>query len=229
MKMIAAVCLLALAGSALAQTGTFEAKNVVATWADCPNKKPTEWDPKVFDSSLDSLTQLTEFTKQLTKPCQDSLLDLAGCASDNDAFAEPPSTTTSLSTVNGCCLKDCSDNIKKVIKQGCFDSLLKVICSNPKASAYKTGLFNAGVRCADFNPVCPTGDAAVANVTAAVKEATVAAVNATKAAATEAVAATKDAAKTAVADITKKVTGAAGSVAASAVMAVAGAAALLAL
>lgn len=74
-------------------------------------KKPTEWAPTVFDSSLDSLTNLAEFTKGLTKTCQDALLDLAGCASDNDALNG--GTITSLSTSNGCCLTDCSTNIKK--------------------------------------------------------------------------------------------------------------------
>jgi hypothetical protein len=63
---------------------------------------------------VDALTELTKFTENLSKSCQDTLLDLAGCASDNDAFADPPSTITSLSTSNGCCLTDCSTNIKKV-------------------------------------------------------------------------------------------------------------------
>lgn len=112
-----------------------------------PNRGPTVSSPphththtRTFPPAVDSLTQLTEYTKDLSKACQDSLLDLAGCASDNDAFADPPSTITSLSTSNGCCLTDCSNNIKKAIAQGCFNDLLKVICKDPKASKYKTGL-----------------------------------------------------------------------------------------
>ena len=135
----------------------------------------------------------------------------------------------------------------QAIKQGCFNDLLSVICKDTTAEKFKTGLFNAGVRCADFNAACPGGDkpapaaaakpaAAAANATAAAKpavaNATAAAKEAVKTAAANATAAAKGAAaaaKDVLKDATKAATGSAGGVAASAVMALAGAAALLAL
>jgi hypothetical protein len=60
--------------------------------------------------------QNSKYASAISKKCQDTLLALADCASDNDAFATDPAaaTITSLSTINGCCTKDCSDKIKAV-------------------------------------------------------------------------------------------------------------------
>ncbi|KAI8467550.1 MAG: hypothetical protein J3K34DRAFT_430096 [Monoraphidium minutum] len=225
------VGVLALANAASA---AYVAANVVPTWAECPVKKPTSWDPKVFDSSFESLSTLTDFTEKLSKKCQDSLLSLANCATDNDAFANPPSEVTSLSTTDGCCLSDCSKAIKETVKLGCFDDLLKQICGNPKAEKFQTGLFNAGERCADFVTGCPgtakANATAAAKPMAAVKNATAAAVAATKEVAADATTAVKDAAaatKDAVASVVKS--GAATVAASAAVLGAAAAAALLVL
>lgn len=60
---------------------------------------------------MDALTELSSdrYAANISKACQDSLLALADCASDNDAFAG--GSTTSLSTSDGCCLKSCADSI----------------------------------------------------------------------------------------------------------------------
>lgn len=54
----------------------------------------------------------SKYAANVTKKCQDKLMALADCASDNDAFAD--GTITSLNTVDGCCLKPCVEAIEDV-------------------------------------------------------------------------------------------------------------------
>jgi len=62
---------------------------------------------------VDALTELSDkYASKISKKCQDKLLSLADCTSDNDPFAG--TTTTSLSTTNGCCLTGCAEAIKVV-------------------------------------------------------------------------------------------------------------------
>lgn len=166
--LLAAIFVLGLASSAAAQDAVFLAKNVVAKWADCPVKTPKSWDPKVFDASIDNLAGILDFTSTLSDACQAKLASLNSCATDNESpgtaddfnakltGASAASTgPTSLSTVDGCCLKECADSIQAAIKAGCFKELESSLCGKPEATKYQAGLFNAGIRCANYKASCP--------------------------------------------------------------------------
>lgn len=53
-----------------------------------------------------------KYASAISKTCQDRLMGLADCVSDNDPFSG--ATMTSLSTSDGCCLQGCVDAIQAV-------------------------------------------------------------------------------------------------------------------
>ena len=64
--------------------------------------------------TVDAMTELGQkkYASALSSNCQNLLMGLADCVSENDPFSG--ATTTSLSTSDGCCLQGCVDAIKEV-------------------------------------------------------------------------------------------------------------------
>ncbi|GBF88660.1 hypothetical protein Rsub_01559 [Raphidocelis subcapitata] len=149
-RLLACLCVLAVASAATAQTtATYDASKVVASWDRCP-VIGTPWDASVFDPSVESLTGLADYVASVPVDCLDAVMSLAGCASDSDYDGGP----TSLSTSDGCCVQECSDSMRAAATRGCFSYLLAPLCNEKGAAQYRTGLFNAARRCANLNMDC---------------------------------------------------------------------------
>jgi hypothetical protein len=70
--------------------------------------------PSTTHTAVDSLIGMAGIANLVPAACQESLFALAACASD---YGEE-SPATSLSTSDGCCLKECADGIQQVKRKG---------------------------------------------------------------------------------------------------------------
>jgi hypothetical protein len=76
--------------------------------------------------------------KAVPEPCREAMVEMVECVSDANTFAPKP--VSSFSTVDGCCLKECSKAVKATLKDKCLDQAMERLCTNPKGAKYAIGL-----------------------------------------------------------------------------------------
>lgn len=154
---------------ASAPKAAFVKANVVNSFEACPVKKPTKWDEKAFDASLDPFVEIMgtlaleadESEDEDSYVCEEALLDMSTCLADDNPLLGDKALAdiTSAGTTDGCCLASCAESITAAVKNSCFDKLVKLLCNDKAAAKSKDGIFNLATRCTGLTPKCPSADA----------------------------------------------------------------------